>query len=337
MSGDFNLRRDRRELLALGLGVALGGAGVASASPSSTNAQTAQPTLEPPKPPQAGQIAQTASEHARAETLPPEAFRLPRFRPLKSGNYDLAKPLDNHLAFAKAQANLAGEFTWIAKYGWMLVAPPGRPAYPFLGRVTLMKVFVTPADPKTTPDVGPDDFMMWGTFTKVHVDPRNFRPVSRLLNPHTGKMMEAPTVHYADRLVYRVGRSILVPGVDPKFYDQPWDRDGGYSPHFIDDGDTISYTVLGSSQFEGPHQPRCDVGFWSVSRKELMDPAKRAIDARHDYSVIQKMTEYPWFGAEKGDPTQLFCHEAAIKTQDLARIPPLVKSAILEPHRARFL
>jgi hypothetical protein len=134
-----------------------------------------------------------------------------------------------------------------------------------------------------------------------------------------------------------VSRSILVPGVDPKFYDQPWDRDGGYSPHFIDDGDTVSYTVLGASQFDGPHQPRCDVGFWSVARSDLMNPAKRAIDARHDYSVIQKMTEYPWFGAERGDPTQLFCHETAIKTQNLARIPPLVKSSILEPHRARFL
>ena len=321
---------DRRKFLSgLSLGAALGGTvqsfDVLAAVPGNDKAHGGK------------KVAQSASEHARLETHPPEVFKLPRFLPQKSGNFDLANPVDNHLAFAKAQANVAGEYSWVAKYGWMLIAPPGKPAYPFLGRMTLTKIFVTPADPALAPNVGPNDFMMWGTFTMTHFDPRNFKPVSRLMNPYNGKTIDAPTVQYADRLIYRMGQSIVVPGVDPKFYDQPWDRQGGYSPHFIDGGQTVSYTVLGSSQFDGPHQPRCDVGFWTVNKAELMDPSKRSIDTHHDYSVIQKMSEYSWFGAEKGDPAQVFVHETGFKTQDVSKIPGIVKTGILERFRGRYL
>ena len=203
-----------------------------------------------------------------------------------------------------------------------------------LGRVVPLG---KPADPTLTPDVSPDDFMMWGTFTMSHFEPRHFKPVSCIVNPYTGRMIDAPTLQFADRLVYRVGRSIVVPGVDPKFYDQPWDREGGYSPHFIDAGQELSYSVLGSSQFDGPHQPRCDMGFWTVSKAELMDPARRSIDARHDYSVIQKMSEYSWFGVDKGDPAQLFVHETAVKTQDISRIPQLLRSGIIDRFHERYL
>ena len=64
----------------------------------------------------------------------------------------------------------------------------------------------------------------------------------------------------------------------------------------------LSYSVLGSSHVDGPHQPRCNVGFCTVNNAELLDPARRSIDARHDYSVIQKMSEYAWFGVDKRDP-----------------------------------
>jgi len=54
---------------------------------------------------------------------------------------------DNCFAFAKAQANLSGDYYWLAQYGWILICPPGEPAYPFLGRLTLAKVLFAPTDP----------------------------------------------------------------------------------------------------------------------------------------------------------------------------------------------
>ncbi|MDX2142545.1 MAG: hypothetical protein SFV19_04260 [Rhodospirillaceae bacterium] len=281
-------------------------------------------------------ISQTASEHPRAQSHPAEAFILPRWIPAKTGNFDLTKPIDNHYAFAKVQANLAGEYTWLAEYGWILIAPPGKPAYPFLGRMTAARVFVTPANSSWAPNIGEHDYTMWGTFTTSHFDPRDFSPVSRILNPYIGKMIDVPTFHFADRLSYRLGQSIVVPDVDPKFYDQPWDRDGGYSPHFINAGQNITYTVLGSSQFDGPHQPRCDVGFWTVKAQELMDPALRSIDTHRDYSVIQKMSEYAWYGVEKGDPAQILVHLTGMKTQDPKRLPDLIRKNLLEKNKDRF-
>ena len=62
-------------------------------------------------------IHQTASEHARKESLPKDAFDLPRWMPEHTGPYDLSDPFDNHFAFAKAQANLSGDYYWLAQYG----------------------------------------------------------------------------------------------------------------------------------------------------------------------------------------------------------------------------
>jgi hypothetical protein len=281
-------------------------------------------------------LNQTVSEHARSELLPAFGWELPRWRPERSGNFDLRNSRDNHFAFAKVQANLAGEYSWLAQYGWILICPPGEPAFPFLGRLTLAKIFVTAADEEWAPDAGEDDYTMWAVFTTTHVDPRTFEPVSRKLNPYTGKMIDVPTIHYADRLSYRFGQSIVVPGVDPAFYTQPWDAEGGFSQHFIDAGGEVSYTVLGSSQHSGPHQPRCDVGFWTVSRDELMNPSLRAIDTRRDYSVIQKITEYAWYGAPAGDPAQLMVHLTGLKTQDPSRLPSFIKSFVLERFPERF-
>ena len=108
-------------------------------------------------------VHQTVSEHARRESLPAYAFDLPRWAPDHTGPYDLSDPYDNHFAFAKAQANLSGDYYWLAQYGWILICPPGEPAHPFLGRLTLAKVFVTPTDPLWAPDVGEFDYTMWAT------------------------------------------------------------------------------------------------------------------------------------------------------------------------------
>lgn len=282
-------------------------------------------------------IQQSVSEHARPETLDPEAFKLPRWTPKHVGGFDLQKPYDNHFAFAKVQANLEGTYSWLGQYGTIMLAPPGEPAFPFLGRLTLVKVFVTPANVvDTLPDLGPDDYVMWGTMTTTHVDPRTFEPVSKLRNPYTGKMMEAPTIHYADRLAYRFGKSIIVPGVDPKFYEQPWDRDGGFSQHYIDAGDEISYSVLGSAQKPGPMQPRIDYSFWSVTRDDLMNVSKRSIDTRRDYSALQKVSEYDWYGVPKGDQAQLLVHLTGLKTQNIARLPKPIITGIIDRNKDRF-
>ena len=319
----FNRRRFLKQA-SLGIGVGLGG--LLQPYDIFANSDDAEKAVK-----------QSASEHARVESHPASSFDLPRWKPEFTGPYDLSAPFDNHFAFAKAQANLAGEYTWLAQYGWILICPPGKPAYPFLGRLTLAKVFVTAADPEWAPDPGEHDYTMWGTMTTTHVDPRNFEPVSRILNPYTGMMIDVPTINYADRLSYRMGQSIVVPGVDPAFYAQPWDADGGFSQHNIDSGDEISYTVLGSAQKDGPHQPRCDVGFWTVKRDDLMNPSLRSIDTRRDYSVIQKMTEYSWYGADAGDEAQIFAHLTGIKTQDIVRLPTLIRTNILEANSARFL
>jgi hypothetical protein len=281
-------------------------------------------------------INQTKSEHARAESLPKEAFTLPRWIPEKTGHFNLNSVEDNHYAWAKVHANLTGGASWLAQYGWICICPPGQPAYPFLGRLTLSKYFATPAKYVDVAGTGPEDYVVWGTFTTIHVDPRTFEPVTRLRNPYTGKMIEPPTLHYADKLAYRMGKSIVVPGVDPAFYDQPWDRAGGYSQHNIDAGGEITYTVLGSAQKPSPQQPRIDVGFWTVKRDELMDPTKREIETRRDISVIQKMTEYDWYGARPGDEAQIFVHLTGFKTGDVNELPrPLVKH-IIERNPERF-
>lgn len=311
---------------------ALGGLGMIGASSFLLNAPDAYSS----EPEEDTLIQQTASEHARPKSHPKEVFDLPRWVPEKTGNFDLSSTHDNFFAFAKAQANLAGTYSWFAQYGWILICPPGKPAYPFLGRMKLGKLFFTPPDPSWDVDFGEHDYTVWGTFTTTHFDPRDFSPVAKIRNPYTGKMIEPPTLHYADRIVFRMGQSYAVPGFNPDFYTQQWDRDSDFSQHYIDSDDEITYTFLGSSQFDGPHQPRCDVGFWTVKTDELMDPNLRAIDTRRDYSVIQKMTEYKWYGAPEGDPTQLFVHLTGNKTENVSRIPGVVKRGILDRFAERF-
>lgn len=283
-----------------------------------------------------GIIQQTVSEHARKVSLPEGSFELPRYKPQKTGNFDLNNPLDNHIAYMKVQADLAGGATMIAQYGWLLIAPPGQPAFPFLGRLTLIKAFMTPATEDLAPNIGEHDTAIWGTMTTVHVDPRTFKPVDKIYNPYIDRVIDVPDIHYADRLVFRVGQSIVVPGVDPKFYEQPWDRDGGFSQFNIDAGDEISYVVLGSAQKPGPMQPRCDVGFWTAKRTDLMDPAQTSIPIRRDYSVIQKLAEYDWYGVSKQDQAQLFVHMTGWRTDDHTKLPLPIKQHIYDRFTDRF-
>ena len=58
-------------------------------------------------------VHQTVSEHTRRESLPADAFDLPRWVPDHAGPYDLSDPYDNHFTFAKARANFWGITT-----GW---------------------------------------------------------------------------------------------------------------------------------------------------------------------------------------------------------------------------
>jgi hypothetical protein len=197
-------------------------------------------------------------------------------------------------------------------------------------------MFVTATDPAWAPDVDEHAYTTWGTFTTVYTDPRTFEPVQRILNPYTGKWIDVPTLHYADRLVTRYGKSIIVPGVDPAFYDQPWDRDAQYSQHHILTGPEVSYTVLGSAQLDGPHQPRVDVGFWTVQAKELGNSAMRVINTRRDYSAVMKASEYRRFDVPKGDPAQLFVHLSGWKVQDRRELPPIVRRTILDRFASRF-
>jgi hypothetical protein len=280
---------------------------------------------------------QAVSEHARATTLPPEAHKLPRWIPGRTGAFDLSRPLDNHFAFAKVQANLAGEYSWLAQYGWVLLAPPGVPAVPWLGKIMLAQIFATAADPAMISGVGPHDYMLWGTFNQVYVDPRTFKPIDTALNPYTGKMIDVPSVDYADKLAFRLGKSIVVPGVEPAFYTQPWDRDGGFSQHFVDTGKEISYAVLGAAQKNSPQQPRVDVGFWTSTREDIMDPSKRSIDCKRDYSSMMKASEYAWMGHAKGDQTQILTHLTGIKTQNPARMPDFIKSLVLDRFKGRYV
>lgn len=284
-----------------------------------------------------GLIQQSDSEHARPTTHPKEVHDLPRWIPKQSGPYNLARPLENHYAFAKVQANLAGEYSWLAQYGWVLLAPPGKPAFPFLGTITLAQIFATAADAGMVPGSGPQDYVLWGTFTTIYVDARTFYPVESIRNPVTDRLIEPPTLHYADRLAFRFGKSIIVPGVDPKFYDQPWDRDGGFSQHFINAGEEITYTVLGSAQKPGPQQPRTDAGFWTARRDDIMNPSLRSIDCRRDISAVMKASEYSWYGIPIGDPTQIMLHYTGLKTQNPARLPDFIKTMIFDRFRGRYV
>jgi hypothetical protein len=281
-------------------------------------------------------INQTVSEHARAESLPKDAYDLPRWVPSVTGDFDLTTTRDNYYAWAKAVQNISGGYRYLGNYGWICICPPGEPAFPFLGRISLVESFVTPIKYADVDGAGPDDYVSWATATTTHVDPRTFEPVSRVRNPYTGDMIDVPTFNFADQLSYRMGKSIVVPGVDPKFYDQPWDREGGYSQHYIDAGQTVSYTVLGAAQKPGPMQPRLDTNFFTVNRAELMNPNKRDIEATRSYSSIQKMSEYAWYGAKQGDQAQLHTHMTGIKTTDPARLPDLVKKHIIERNKGRF-
>ncbi|WP_394728713.1 hypothetical protein [Altererythrobacter sp. GH1-8] len=330
-SGMENSVSSRRSVIK---GFAMFGGGIALVQPIDVMAmmQTAEKSAE-------DAVVQQLSEHARATSLPKEAHALPRWKPEFTGPYDLSRPLDNHHAFAKVQANLAGEYSWLAQYGWVMLAPPGQPAFPWLGKVTLVQLFVTPASEEITPgeELSEHDYVLWGTFNQVYVDPRTMAPLDRVLNPYTGKTIDVPSVDYADRLTMRLGRRLIVPGVDPKFYDQPWDRDGGYSQHFIDTGNEIAYTVLGASQQPGPHQPRVDVAHWTSTRDDIMDPAKRSIDCKRDYTSVMYAAEYPWMGVERGDPTQIITHLSGLKTQNVARLPDFIKPLVLDRFKGRYV
>lgn len=281
---------------------------------------------------------QQLSEHARGKTLPAEAFKLPRWRPKKTGGFNLNNTVDNHHAFAKVQANMAGEISWLCQYGTVLLAPPNEPAFPWLGKVMFAQIFVTPASNDILPDVdfGEHDYVLWGTFNQIYLDPRTMTPLDKILNPYTGKMIELPSVDYADKLAMRAGKSLIVPGVDPKFYDQPWDRDGGYSQHHINTGNEVSYSVLGAAQQPGPHQPRVDIAHWTSSMDDIMNPSKRSIDCKRDYTSLMYASEYPWMGVKVGDPAQIVTHLSGMKTQNLARLPKFVKPLIFDRFKGRY-
>ena len=68
-----------------------------------------------------------------------------------------------------------------------------------------------------------------------------------------------------------------------------------------------------------------------------MDQAKRAIDTKRDYSVIQKVTEYGWNGVEPGDPAQLLVYLTGMKTHDPAKMPSFIRTHVIERFPDRFL
>lgn len=92
----------RRELL-LTVGLGLGFAGLIRTQDAFSMAQD-----------EGDAVHQTVSEHGRRESLPEDAFDMPRWVPEHTGRYDLSDPYDNHFAFAKAQANLSGDYYWLA-------------------------------------------------------------------------------------------------------------------------------------------------------------------------------------------------------------------------------
>ena len=55
-------------------------------------------------------MQQRSSEHARRESLPLAAFELPQWVSDHTGSYYLNDPNDNHFPFAKAQADLSGDY-----------------------------------------------------------------------------------------------------------------------------------------------------------------------------------------------------------------------------------
>lgn len=261
------------------------------------------------------------SEHARPTEIDPEAYDRPRYIRDQTGPYDLSNPFDNHFAWLKTNHNLGGHLDWFAQFGWIMLCPPGEAPYPFLGRISLGQAHLTEADPDLVPNAGPHDALAWSSFTTLHVDPRTLQPVDELRNPYTGEFMDLSPIKYADRLAVRLGQSIVVPGVDPKFYEQPWDRENGFSQHFYDAGDEIVYTVLGAAQKPGPLQPRLDVAHWNVTRKDLMDPTKRAIHCRRTYAAVFKASEYAFTTVPMGDETQMFVQTQGVRTSNLAMVP----------------
>lgn len=275
------------------------------------------------------------SEHARPTEIDPQAYDRPRFTSDKTGPYDLSDPFDNHFAWLKTNHNLGGHLDWFAQFGWIMLCPPGEPPFPFLGRISLGQAHLTEADPELVPNAGEHDALSWSTFTTLHVHPRTLEPVDEMRNPYTGELMDLSPIKYADRLAIRLGQSIVVPGVNPKFYEQPWDRENGFSQHFYDAGDEIVYTVLGAAQKPGPMQPRLDVAHWNVSRKDLMDPTKNSIHCRRYYSAVFNASEYKFTTVPMGDETQMFVQTQGVRTSNLAMVPAPVHY-ILENFKDRF-
>lgn len=296
----------------------LGGAGVLAAGLAMMSAPDARAMTQSGK--KQKKKAQV-SEHARAESIDPASYELPRFISDKTGPYDLDDPLDQHYAWLKANHNLGGYIDWYAQFGWIMLCPPGEAPYPFLGRISLGQSHLTPADPSIIPDVGPHDVMSYATFTTMHVDVRTLNVVDEIRNPYTGEYMDLSPIKYADSLATRFQKSILVPGVDPKFYEQPWDRENNFNQHFYDAGEDIAYTVLGAAQKPGPMQPRLDTAFWNVKRKDLMDPRKKAIDCVRNYAAVFKASEYAFTTVPMGDETQMFVQTQGMRSVNSALIP----------------
>lgn len=316
MSSAMQKLAGRRQFLT-GAATVVGGISVLNSSDVWAMADKNEPVHEP-------EVHHSLSEHVRPKKLDPASYDLPRFMPEKTGNFDLTQPLDNHYAWVKTAHNLGGKIDWYAQYGWVMFCPPGQPSYPFLGKIQLGQSHITYAQehPDLVPDPSPHDALAWSSFVQVYCDPRTLKIVDEMRNPYTGEMMDLSPKFYADRLATRFGKSVLVPGVDPKFYEQPWDREGGFSQHFYDAGDDITYTVLGSAQKPSEDlQPRVDVAFWSVAREDLMNPDMRSIDCRRNYAVIQKAAELPWSTVPVGDMSQVLGHSQGYRTSNTSLLP----------------
>ena len=87
----------------------------------------------------------------------------------------------------------------------------------------------------------------------------------------------------------------------------------------------------------GPQQPRLDYAFWTSAKDDIMNPSKRSIDCRRDYSSCMKLSEYPWMGAELGDQAQIMQHLTGIKTQNPARLPDFIRPLILDRFPGRYV
>jgi len=251
----------------------------------------------------------------------------------KTGDFDLADPVENRYATFKVTNNLIGRKTYVPMFSRGLLGPEKIGGAPLYGHAGLWTWQMQIPDPNEFPDAPAGSIVQRAMFTGVVLDPVNYEPTETIYNSYLDKSVEVADSLFAESyLFYPLGGGTSVDR--PQFMDDDPARKKSLRP-MVRWGDEIALFLDGIFRNEGPHQPRMDSSIWTTSYAGLMDPNRHLLTTDYNFTGLMRAWERPWIGVGKDDPAQLLWNVKGTKLHDVEAFPDLIKRTILAKYPDR--